>query len=49
MTKTTNMISALALASALGAALATAPLAFGDEMQKCYGVALKGQNFFNAG
>jgi len=49
MTKTTNMISALALASALGAALATAPLAFGAEMEKCYGVALKGQNDCKAG
>jgi uncharacterized membrane protein len=50
MTKTT-MISALALASALGAALTTmsAPVAFGGEMEKCYGVALKGQNDCKAG
>ena len=49
MTKTTTMISALALASALGAALTTAPVAFGAEMEKCYGVALKGQNDCAAG
>jgi len=49
MTKTTTMISALALASALGAALTTAPMAFGAEMEKCYGVALKGQNDCAAG
>jgi uncharacterized membrane protein len=49
MTKTTTMISALALASALGTALTTAPMAFGAEMEKCYGVALKGQNDCAAG
>jgi len=51
MTKTTNMISAFALASALGAALtaAGAPAALGAEMEKCYGVALKGQNDCAAG
>ncbi len=49
MTKTTTMISALALASALGAALTTAPVAFGADMEKCYGVALKGQNDCKAG
>ena len=48
---TTTMISALALASALSAALTTmsAPVAFGAEMEKCYGVALKGQNDCKAG
>jgi uncharacterized membrane protein len=49
MTKTTTMISALALASALGTALGAAPMAFGAEMEKCYGVALKGQNDCAAG
>lgn len=51
MIKTTNMISAFALASALGAALAAsgAPAALGAEMEKCYGVALKGQNDCAAG
>ena len=51
MTETTNMISAFALASALGAALtaAGAPAALGAEMEKCYGVALKGQNDCAAG
>ena len=48
---TTTMISALALASALSAALTTmsAPVAFGAEMEKCYGGALKGQNDCKAG
>lgn len=48
---TTTMISALALASALSAALTTmsAPVAFGAEMEKCYGIALKGQNDCKAG
>lgn len=51
MTKTANMISAFALASALGAALTTAgaPAALGADMEKCYGVALKGQNDCAAG
>ena len=51
MIKTTNMISAFALASALGAALTAtgAPAALGAEMEKCYGVALKGQNDCAAG
>ena len=51
MTKTTTLISALALASALGAALTatSAPVAFGAEMEKCYGIALKGQNDCKAG
>ncbi len=49
MTKTTTMISALALASALGTALTTAPVAFGADMEKCYGIALKGQNDCKAG
>jgi uncharacterized membrane protein len=51
MTKNTTTISALALASALGVALAdmSAPAAFGAEMEKCYGIALKGQNDCKAG
>ena len=51
MTNYTTMISALALASALGAALTAtnASVAFGAEMEKCYGVALKGQNDCAAG
>lgn len=49
MTKTTTMFSALALATALGTALTAAPMAFGAEMEKCYGVALKGQNDCAAG
>jgi uncharacterized membrane protein len=49
MTKTTTIISALALASALGTALSVSPTAFGAEMEKCYGVALKGQNDCAAG
>ena len=46
-----SIISTLALASALGAALtaAGAPAALGAEMEKCYGVALKGQNDCAAG
>ncbi len=51
MTKTTTMLSAMALASALGAALTATgtPAAFGAEMEKCYGVALTGQNDCAAG
>jgi uncharacterized membrane protein len=51
MTKTSTMISALALATALGAAITavSAPVALGAEMEKCYGVALKGQNDCTAG
>jgi uncharacterized membrane protein len=47
---TIKMLSAVALAGAVGAALATvsAP-AQAAEMEKCYGVSLKGQNDCAAG
>lgn len=46
-----KMISSLALASALGMALTatSAPVAFGSEMERCFGVALKGLNDCAAG
>ena len=51
MNKNASMISALALVTALGAALGTAgvPSAGAAEMEKCYGVALNGQNGCKAG
>jgi uncharacterized membrane protein len=46
------MISAVTLAGAMGialSALAVAPANAADEKEKCYGVALKGQNDCKAG
>lgn len=51
MNQITSVRLSLALASALGAALVAsgAPAAFSADMEKCYGVALKGQNDCAAG
>lgn len=46
-----NSIATLALAGSLASALATiaAPAAFAENNEKCYGVAMKGQNDCAAG
>jgi uncharacterized membrane protein len=51
MTKTASLMTTFALASALGAALTTVSTttASAADMEKCYGVALKGQNDCKAG
>jgi uncharacterized membrane protein len=51
MTKTSKTVTALTLAGALGAALTMAlpGAALSADMEKCYGVALKGQNDCKAG
>ncbi len=53
MTSSPNTLSALTLALALGTAFATAPVAGHaaekPEMEKCFGVALKGKNDCKAG
>ena len=49
--KTTRTLSAAALALALGSALSIAalPAQAADDMEKCFGVAMKGQNDCAAG
>jgi uncharacterized membrane protein len=51
MTKKASLMTTFALASALGAALTTVSTtaASAADMEKCYGVALKGQNDCKAG
>ncbi len=51
MNKTTSLVTTFALASALGAALSTfsTNVASAADMEKCYGVSLKGQNDCKAG
>jgi uncharacterized membrane protein len=51
MIKTASLVTTLALASALGAALTTVvtTAASAADMEKCYGVSLKGQNDCKAG
>jgi uncharacterized membrane protein len=51
MTKTASLMTTFALASAFGAALTTVSItaASAADMEKCYGVALKGQNDCKAG
>ena len=48
---TIRMLSAVALAGAVGAAMASfaVPAAAAEAMEKCYGVSLKGQNDCAAG
>jgi uncharacterized membrane protein len=51
MTKPVTTLTAMAVAGAMAAALSTlsAPVASAEDMEKCYGVALKGQNDCAAG
>jgi uncharacterized membrane protein len=51
MNRTASLVTSLALASAMGAALTTVATstASAADMEKCYGVALKGQNDCKAG
>ena len=51
MIRTAPLLTALVMASAMGAALTTVAIssASAAEMDKCYGVALKGQNDCKAG
>lgn len=51
MIRTAPLVTALVMASAMGAALTTVAIssASAAEMDKCYGVALKGQNDCKAG
>jgi uncharacterized membrane protein len=51
MNRTASLVTSLALASAMGAALTTVAtsIASAADMEKCYGVALKGQNDCKAG
>jgi len=49
MAKTTTTAAALALALGTALSAVSLPAAAADEMEKCYGVALKGQNDCKAG